>query len=217
MRTGFHQQLDDLAASIATMCELAGQAMPRPTQALLQANLELAEEVMADLRDIAPKVTRIEADALRLLALQAPVAGDLRAVVSALKNAADVQRMHALVMHVAKVARRRHPDHAVPEEANAYFAEMGRIAFDLGNDVKEVVLCGNPAKAAQLGLDDDAMDDLHRHLFTMLMDQEWQHGAGATVDVTLLGRYYERFADHAVQIGRRVIYQATGTIAGATR
>src|ERR1700747_3376271 len=135
------------------MCELAGHAMQRVTDALLQADLELAEEVMVDLCDSAPKVARIEADALKLLALQAPVAGELRAVVSALKNAADVQRMHALVMHVAKVSRRRHPGHAVPQEVNVYFAEMGRIAFDLGNDLKEVVLCGNPAKAAQLGLD----------------------------------------------------------------
>src|SRR5215211_2322540 len=118
--------------------------------------------------------------------------------------------MHALAMHVAKMARRRQPDHAVPEDVNGYFVEMGRIAVDVGNDAKDLVLSGDVAKAAELDEDDDAMNQLHRHLFNMLMDDEWKHGVAAAVDVTLLGRYYERFADHAVEIARRVIYQATG-------
>ena len=120
-----------MTASIAEMCEQAGLAMERATRALLQADLELAEQVISELREIAPTVAGIEDDALRLLALQAPVAGDLRAVVSSLKNVADVQRMHALALHVAKIARRRHPSHAVPEDVNGYFAEMGRIAVTL--------------------------------------------------------------------------------------
>jgi phosphate transport system protein len=101
-------------------------------------------------------------------------------------------------------------DHALPEDVNGYFAEMGRIVVDIGIDAKDVVLSSDPRKAAQLDDDDDGMDERHRHLFTMLMDHEWEHGVAAAVDVTLLGRYYERFADHAVEIGRRVIYQATG-------
>ena len=210
MRTAFQQELRALAVSIAEMCELAGRAMQRATQSLLQADLAHAEQVITELQDAAPKAARIEDDALKLLALQAPVAGDLRLVLSSLKNVADVQRMHALAMHVAKMARRRHPDHAVPEDVNGSFAEMGRIAVDIGIDAKGVVLSGDPRKAAQLDDDDDAMDGLHRHLFTMLMDGEWKHGVAAAVDVTLLGRYYERFADHAVEIARRVIYQATG-------
>ncbi len=210
MREAFHQELNDLTASIAEMCALAGKAMDRATAALLQADLALAEDVITELDRSVPKAARIEEDALRLLALQAPVAGDLRAVVSSLKNVADAQRMHALAMHVAKMVRRRHPDHAVPEDVNGYFAEMGRIAVDIGNDAKDVVLSGDLAKAAELDDDDDAMDYLHRRLFTMLMNGQWKHGVGAAVDVTLLGRYYERFADHAVEIGRRVIYRYTG-------
>ena len=140
------------------------------------------------------------------------MAGDLRAVVASLKNIADAERMGALALHVAEIVRRRHPAHALPEEVTGYFAEMGRIAVDLGNNAKAVVRSGDPRKAAQLRHDDDAMDDLHRQLFTLLMDREWKHGIAAAVDVTLLGRYYERFADHAVEIGRRVIFQATGTI-----
>ena len=153
---------------------------------------------------------RLEEAAFSLLARQAPVAGDLRAVLAAIKNVADVERMSALALHVAKVARRRHPARALPEDVNGYFAEMGRIAVEIGDNTKSVVLEGDPYKAAQLRHDDDAMDELHRHLFTVLMDREWTHGVATAVDVTLLGRYYERFADHAVEIARRVIFQASG-------
>ena len=139
------------------------------------------------------------------------MAGDLRAVVAALKNVADADRMGALALHVAEIVRRRHPAHALHEEVNGYFAEMGRIAVDLGNNAKDVVQSSDPRKAAQLRHDDDAMDELHRQLFSLLMDRGWKHGIAAAVDVTLLGRYYERFADHAVEIGRRVIFQATGS------
>jgi phosphate transport system protein len=141
-----------------------------------------------------------EENALLLLALQAPVAGDLRAIVSSLQNVADAERMGALALHVAKIARRRHPAHTLPEEVNGYFAEMGRVAVELGNSAQEVVLSVDPRRAAEIDDEDDAMDELHRHLFIVLMDRE--------------GRFYERFADHAVEIGRRVIFQATGRTSG---
>ena len=115
-----------------------------------------------------------------------------------------------MALHVAKIARRRHPQHALPEEVNGYFAEMGRVAVELGNSAQEVLLTRDPEKAARIREEDDAMDDLHRHLFTVLMDKEWKHGVAAAVDVTLLGRFYERFADHAVEVARRVIFQVTG-------
>jgi phosphate transport system protein len=146
--------------------------------------------------------------------LQAPVAGDLRAIVSSIQIVADVDRMGALALHVAKIARRRHPQHALPEEVNGYFAEMGRVAVELGHTAEEVVVSRDPEVAARLREEDDAMDDLHKHLFSVLMDREWKHGVTAAVDITLLSRFYERFADHAVEIGRRVFFQATGKLPG---
>jgi len=210
VRNAFHQQLDDLIVGIADMCGSAGQAMESATQALLQADLLLAEQVITDHNVILQQARKTEEQALTVLALQAPVAGDLRAVVSALKNIADVDRMAALALHVAKLTRRRHPAKVLPEEVNGYFTEMGRIAVDMGSNVKQVVLSKDTHRAEQLADDDDDMDNLHRHLFSVLMDREWKHGVAAAVDVTLLGRYYERFADHAVEIGRRVIFSATG-------
>ena len=180
--------------------------MERATRALLQADLVLAEQVISDHEQITAMSAAAEENAFAILALQAPVAGDLREVVSSIQIVADVDRMGALALHVAKIARRRHPQHALPEEVNGYFAEMGRVAVDLGNSAQEV------EKAARINEEDDAMDDLHRHLFTVLMDREWKHGVAAAVDVTLLGRFYERFADHAVEVARRVIFQVTGTL-----
>ncbi|MBS4727551.1 phosphate signaling complex protein PhoU [Mycobacterium sp. SM1] len=210
MRAAYQEQLSELTGLLGEMCELAGVAMERATQALLQADLVLAEQVISDHDRISELSTRAEESAFVLLALQAPVAGDLRAIVSALQMVADIDRMGALALHVAKIARRRHPQHALPEEVNGYFAEMGRVAVELGNSAQEALLTRDPQKAAQIRDEDKAMDDLHRHLFTVLMDREWKHGVAAAVDVTLLGRFYERFADHAVEVGRRVVFQATG-------
>lgn len=212
MRTAYHDQLDQLTEQLGDMCGLAGAAMERATQALLQADLVLAEQVIGDHEQIVAMSARAEEAAFVLLALQAPVAGDLRSIVTAIQIVADVDRMGALALHVAKIGRRRHPQHALPEEVNGYFAEMGRVAVELGNSAQEVLVTRDPDKAARISEEDDAMDDLHKHLFTVLMDREWKHGVTAAVDVTLLSRFYERFADHAVEIARRVIFQATGNL-----
>ncbi|MGY4098522.1 phosphate signaling complex protein PhoU [Nocardia sp. R16R-3T] len=212
MRVIYNEQMADLARMLGEMAGLAGSAMERATQSLLQADLTLAESVITEGDRIAEMISDAEERSFALLALQAPVAGDLRQVVSAIQIVQDVNRMGALALHVAKVTRRRHPNHALPEAVNGYFAEMGRIAVNMGEGAKEVLASRDPERAAQLNEDDEAMDDLHRHLFTLLMDRDWKYGVAAAVDVTLLGRYYGRFADHAVEIGRRVIFLVTGEL-----
>ena len=198
-------------SAVSTYCRPL--AMDGATQALLQADLAMAEQLISDHDELVRMQTRAGEAAFALLALQAPVAGDLRLVFGSFQNVAHAERMGALALHVAKIARRRHPNPALPEEVKGYFAEMGRIAVDLGNSAKDVVLSRDPKKAAQISKKDDAMDQLHQQLFSVLMDKEWKHGVAAAVDVTLLGRFYERFADHAVAIGRRVVFEATGDAA----
>lgn len=210
MRVLYTEEMADLATLLGTMAGRAGTAMQRATQSLLEADLMLAEQVISDYDDIAEMNARAEEKAFALLALQAPVAGDLRQVVSAIQIVADVDRMGALALHVAKVARRRHPNHALPAKVNGYFTDMGRIAVNMGMAAKNVLETRDPQRAARLNIDDEAMDELHRHLFTLLMDREWPYGVAAAVDVALLGRYYERFSDHAVEIGRRVVFLVTG-------
>lgn len=210
MRSAYYAQMNDLNVLLAQMCELSGVAMERSTRALLGADLAVAEQVITDHEQIVGMSATGEERAFGLLARQAPVAGDLRSIVATFQIVADIDRMGALALHVAKVARRRHPAKALPEEVGGYFAEMGRLAVAMANNASEVLTSQNPDDALRLQDDDDAMDEIHKHLFTVVMDRGWAHSVGTAVDVTLLGRYYERFADHAVLIGRRVVFQATG-------
>lgn len=210
MRVAYNENMNQLAEVLGRMADIAGAAMDKATQALLQADLNLAEQVITDYDEITVLTQQAEERAFGLLALQAPVAGDLRAIVSGIQIVADLDRMGALALHIANIARRRHPNHVLPEEVNGYFAEMGRIAVSLGQAAREVIETRDPERAARIAVEDEAMDDLHRHLFTVLMDREWKNGVASAVDITLLGRFYERFADHAVEVGRRVIFLATG-------
>lgn len=211
-RTAFHEHLSDLTKLLAQTCGLAGAAMGRATRALLEADLAAAEEAISDHERIVAMSTRAQESAFSLLALQQPVAGELRSIVSALQIAADINRMGALALHVAKIARARHPQHVLPEEVRDCFAEMGRVAVELATRAQDVLLTHDAEKAARLREDDDAIDDLHRQLLTVFMDGEWKHDLPGAVDVVLLGRFYERFADHAVEVGRRVVFQVTGTL-----
>ena len=210
MRTAYHEQLDALTDQLGEMCGLAGAAMERATQALLDADLAVAEQVIADHEHIVALSKKTEAHAIKLLALQQPVAGDLRSIVGSIHVSADIERMGALAVHVAKLSRLRHPECALPEDVRASFGEMGARAVQLARTAQEVLSSGDPDKAARLRDQDDAVDAEHRHLFTLLIDQEWQDGVCSAVDVALLGRFYERFADHAVEIGKRVVFETTG-------
>ncbi|MFI0465584.1 phosphate signaling complex protein PhoU [Saccharopolyspora sp. NPDC003752] len=210
MREVYQEQLGVLADELASMSTMVGTAMERATKALLEADLSLAEQVLDEDVQVDEARARVEEHAFGLLALQAPVAGDLRTVISAIHAAEDLERMGDLALHVAKTARRRHPNAVLPQDVQPYFAEMGRIAVKLAGRVRTVIRTQDVEAARGLEEDDDEMDDLHRHLFTVLMSPEWSHGVAAAVDVTLLGRFYERFADHAVSVARRVVFVVTG-------
>jgi phosphate transport system protein len=158
--------------------------------------------------------TDAEEKAFGLLALQSPVATDLRVVIAAIHGAGDIERMGDLALHVAQAARRRHPQPVLPSEVAPYFAEMGRIATALARKAADVIRTRDVAEATTLESDDDAMDDLHRHMFSVLMAPSWTHGVGPAVDIALLGRFYERYADHAVTVARRVVYVVTGRMPG---
>jgi phosphate transport system protein len=210
MRTAYHDELAALREQLGEMCGLTAIAMEHATRALLEADLSLAEQVIADHEHIELLGRHAEDTALKLLALQQPVAGDLRTIVGAIHVSADIERMGALAVHVASIARLRHPGCALPDDVRASFAEMGGTAVQLARTAQEVLLSRDPGKAGRLRDEDDAVDAEHRHLFTLLIDHKWQDGVCSAVDVALLGRYYERFADHAVEIGRRVVFEATG-------
>src|SRR3954451_15968758 len=214
MREAYHVELEQLADHLAAMSVQVADAMERATRALLEGDLSLAEQVISDDTKVDDARAHCEEQAYALLALQAPVATDLRTVLAAIHAAESLERMGDLALHVAKAARRRHPEPVLPDQVAPYFAEMGRVAVSLATKAAEVIRTRDVATAAQLEQDDDAMDDLHRHMFTVLMDRSWSHGVGPAVDITLLARFYERYADHAVAVARRIVYVVTGQMPG---
>lgn len=196
------------------MSVAAATAMERATTSLLEADLSLAEQVIGDDSKIDDLRAECEEQAYALLALQAPVATDLRAVLATVHAAESLERMGDLALHVAKAARRRHPEHTLPEPVRPYFAEMGETVVKLALHTEEIIKSKDVAAARSLETADDRVDDIHRHLFTVIMDKDWTYGVAAAVDVTLLGRFYERYADHAVSVAKRMIFVATGEMPG---
>ncbi|MEU9576211.1 MULTISPECIES: phosphate signaling complex protein PhoU [Streptomyces] len=214
MRDAYHEELDSIGDDLVEMARTVGSAMGRATTSILDADLSLAERVIEADRNVDETQHDLEARAIALLARQQPVATDLRTVVTSLRISADLERSGDLAKHVAKLARLRYPEKAVPSDLHATVLEMGQLAQRLMAKTAQVLATKDVRLALQLEQDDDDMDTLHRALFQHLMDDKWEHGIETAVDVTLLGRYYERFADHAVSAARRVVFLVTGEHAG---
>jgi phosphate transport system protein len=216
VRDQYHDDLDAVTQALVEITRLAGSAINSATQALLDADLRAAESVISGDEAIDDLYTQIEGSALDLLARQQPVASDLRVVIASLRMVADIERMGDLALHIAKVARRRYPTSAIPAELQATVLEMGQVAQRICAECSSVIAGRDLGMAAELERDDDVMDELHKRLFTTLLDPSWGGGVEAAIDVTLCGRYYERFCDHAVSVARRVVFLVTGEKPAAT-
>ncbi len=210
MRSAFHQELDHLAESLVEMADLVGTAMGEATRALLEPDLARAEKVISGDAEIDALQRQLDNRAVVLLAQQQPVATDLRVVVSTLRMSMTLERMGDLARHVAQVARLRYPKPAVPEQVRSVVARMGEVAEAVAHKASEVIRTRDLALAAQLEQDDDELDELHRQMFSLLVELGAEVGPGAIVDITLLSRYFERFGDHAVNIAQRVEFLVTG-------
>jgi phosphate transport system protein len=214
MREAYHVELEQLAGNLAAMSLQVADALERATKALLEVDLGLAEQVISDDQKVDDARAQCEEQAYALLALQAPVATDLRTVLAAIHAAESLERMGDLALHVAKAARRRHPEPVLPESVRPYFAEMGSVAVALARQAELVIKNKDVEAARSLEAADDQVDDIHKHLFTVIMDRDWPYGVASAVDVTLLGRFYERYADHAVSVARRMVFVVTGKMPG---
>jgi phosphate transport system protein len=213
MRDAFHDDLDAISVSLVEMSQLANTAMVRATKAILEADLAIAEEVISEDERIDNLHHDLDARTLTLLARQQPVAGDLRTIVTSIRMSSDIERMGDLAHHVAKLARMRYPACAIPPELVFIIQEMGEVAQRIMTKTTGIITSRDTLAAVELEKDDDAMDKLHRKLFEILLDDNWSHGIETAIDMTLLGRYYERYADHAVSVARRVYFLVTGTYA----
>jgi phosphate transport system protein len=212
MREAFHDQLEHVSDRLVGMTRKVGEQITSATTALLEADIHRADTTIAGDAAVNRDQLEIDEQLLELMATQAPVAGDLRAVLSALRNTADLERMGDLAVHVAKIARMRYPDVAVPDEFRSTFSDMGRVAEAMAIKAGSVLRKRDLETADQLARDDDEMDRLHRSLFLVLLDKDWDRSVEVAIDIALLGRYYERFADHAVHVAVNVRYLVTGEV-----
>ena len=212
MRDIYHDELDSIGAALGDMTSRVEMAMTRATRALLDADLNSAERVVSDDAAVDDLRTDVENRTFTLMAQQQPVAGDLRLLFTSLHVAADLERMGDLALHIAKVARMRYPEVAVPPEVRDVIGQMGEVAQSLVAKVGEVIDGRDVALAQAIVAEDDSMDALHRKLFTILLSPGWRRGTEAAIDMTLIGRYYERYADHAVSVARRFVFIVTGTM-----
>ena len=192
---------------------MVSDSMAKATSALMSKNLPLAEEVISFDEKIDTVQHDLDARIIDIIARQQPVASDLRALVTALRMSADLERMGDLAHHVAKVVRLRHPAAAVPDQLMNLIESMGVTAEKIAAKTGVVISTRDTTLAAQVEKDDDEMDLLHRQLIGVLIAPTWEHGVETAIDLTLLGRYYERYADHAVSVARRVIFLVTGRFA----
>ncbi|HUW16605.1 MAG TPA: phosphate signaling complex protein PhoU [Actinomycetes bacterium] len=210
MREHYQEQLHQISGGLIEMTKMVGDAIGRATRALLDGDLQAAESVIASDNDIDDRADAVEELALDVIALQAPVAGDLRTLIGALRISATLERMGDLAEHIAQIARRRYPDFVVPEELRGRVREMGELAVRLAYELGDIIDKSDVEHALRLEDEDDRMDELNRQLFMALMSPDWTHGVEPAIDVALMSRFYERFADHAVSVARRVVHQATG-------
>ena len=217
MREQFQEELDGVSATLVQMAGLVKVAMEHATTALLTADLTLAEKVIADDSIIDDMQHELDARTIKLITLQGPVASDLRTLVTSLRMSADLERMGDLAHHISKSARMRYPATAVPPELALTIEDMGRVCVKIIEKVSTVLQNRDTERALEVEKDDDEIDALHRKIIQTLLDPKWTHGVETAIDMTLLGRYYERCADHAVSIARRVYFLVTGTYANSDK
>ena len=210
MRDAYHEALDAITDELVAMSRQVASMMQRASVALLEVDRERAEAVIEADEEVDSINQDIELSTTELIALQQPVATDLRMVVASMRISATLERMGDLAQHVAKTARMRYPDPAVPPELATTFREMAEVADRMAAKMAMVLASKDVELAREIENDDDRMDDLHRKLFTVMLDKDWKHGVETAVDISLVGRYYERYADHGVSVARRVVYLVTG-------
>ncbi len=213
IRSVFQDELDGVSQTLFDLSVMVSDSMSRATRAIVEKNLPLAEEVITFDEKIDTVQHDLDARIIDIIARQQPVASDLRALVTALRMSADLERMGDLAHHVAKLVRLRHPGSAVPQELLSLVQVMGETAEKIATKTGVVISTRDTSMAAQVEKDDDEMDELHRKLISALIEPSWPHGVETAIDLTLLGRYYERYADHAVSVARRVIFLVTGKFA----
>ena len=210
IRSVFQDELDGVSQTLLDLTSMVCTAISEATTSVLHRDLTIAEKVIETDDRIDDMQHELDGRIITIIARQQPVATDLRALVTALRMSADLERMGDMAHHVAKITRMRHPEYAIPDELISVIEKMGTAALDIASKMGQVIATRDVDLALEVERDDDEMDQLHRQLISTLLDDNWSYGTEVAIDMTLIGRYYERCADHAVSISRRVYFLVTG-------
>lgn len=210
MREVFQSQLKEVQDRLVEIASDATRIMEQASKAFVTSDVTLADQALASADAIQEKALSLDESVIKILARQAPVSRDLRILVSALRISASLERMGALSGHIAQIARFRYPGSAIPASLLATFEEMGKLDIELGKKVVKLLQNTSVDLAKQIQAEDARVDELHRHVFDVVLGDDWKENAMFTVDVTLASRYHERFADHVVDISAKVSYLTTG-------
>jgi phosphate transport system protein len=210
VRQVFQNELHEVQDRLVEISDSVATIMEKASAAFLGGDVAKADEAIALSESNEEKSLALDELVIKILARQSPVARDLRILVSALRMSASLERMGALAGHIASIARYRYPGSAVPESLRATFEEMGALDIKLANKVTAVLRNTDVDQARAIQAEDERVDELHRHVFDVVLADDWKENAMFTVDVTLASRYFERFADHVVDISSKVSYLTTG-------
>jgi len=210
MRELFQQELHEVQDRLVEIAQLVVDAITDAVEAFNKSDVTLAESVIVRDNKIDDAVVALDELAIAIMARQAPVAKDLRIVVSALRISASLERMGDMAEHVAQLARYRFPEKVVPKTIRPIFKEMGVLDIELAKMLVVLLKTEDVEIAEKIRDEDDKVDALHLSVFETVLSDSWSQGTETTVDATLASRYLERFADHAVSIAKKMMYLATG-------
>ncbi len=210
MRKVFQADLQQIGEELIEMANQVATAMDRAWDSLANADVELAQEVIAADAKIDFLQNQLDERAIDTLALQGPVASDLRMIVGSLRMSASLERMGDLARHLAQLARLRFPQQAIPEKISTTFAEMAKIDIQIAQAVARLLDTRDLNIAAEIIELNHEVDRLHSSVFARIAEADWDASAPTTVDVSLTSRYLERFGDHGVSVARKVTYLVTG-------
>jgi phosphate transport system protein len=211
-RKTFHEQLDELRVDVIRLGALVTEAIAGGTEALLDADLNGADRVIANDRAIDELAYSIEDQCFVVLARQQPMASDLRTVLAVLRIAHELERSGDLMKSVVKSIRRLYPS-SIDPKLRGIITKMGEQAANETRAAVDAFADGNAARAKALNDMDDVVDDLTKSLFRHILSREGPADESRlieSVQLALVGRHYERIADHAVNIAERVVFIETG-------
>ena len=210
MRKVFQAELHQIGEELTQISQLVTEAMKKATQAFETADTELAQDVIAADARIDFLQNDLDERAIDVLALQGPVASDLRMIVGSLRMSASLERMGDLARHVAQLARLRYPAKVVPENMVETFKEMARLDIAISELLTELLETRNLELSKDIYAHNTRINELHAGVFKAVASPDWNNSPVTTVDLTLASRYFERFADHGVSVTRKVNYLVTG-------